>query len=80
MGNSVAEIFNVLTADISSHATTERKTRGVDYDLLKKGNPDEVRFVLGKVIIDCMKSGIAPAKKEEPTDVKAPPSLYSLFR
>ncbi|CAA6675553.1 unnamed protein product [Spirodela intermedia] len=69
MGNTVAEIFSVLTPGIRSHATTGRKARGVDYEL-----------VLGKIIIDAMNSGVAKGKEEEPADLKAPTSLYSLFR
>uniref|UniRef100_A0A0D9VP58 Poly A polymerase head domain-containing protein n=1 Tax=Leersia perrieri TaxID=77586 RepID=A0A0D9VP58_9ORYZ len=49
----VLRIFNGLDSDLTSYQ--ERKgMHGIDYKLLKNGHPSEVRFVLGKVIMDTM--------------------------
>ena len=76
MGRAVGEIFNIPRDDL--HETNGRKTRDIDYALLKKGNSDEVRFVLGKIIIDTMSSGGMTTQDEK--DDRASSSLYSLFR
>ncbi|XP_008789358.2 poly(A) polymerase I-like [Phoenix dactylifera] len=70
MGKSVAELFDVLGNDITSH-DKKRETRDINYELLKRGDLGETRFVLGKVIMDTMNcqltllqsQNVAPAKK-----------------
>ncbi|XP_078448409.1 uncharacterized protein LOC144716985 [Wolffia australiana] len=78
MGKTVAEIFNLP----EHQAKSSDGPRGIDFIRLKKGNPDEVRFVMGKVIIDAMNSGITATAKEGglADDLAAPSSLYELFR
>lgn len=51
MGRRVAKLFDVLGKDIKSY-NKKRETYDINYGLLKAGDPDETRFVLGKVILD----------------------------
>ncbi|XP_004287737.1 PREDICTED: uncharacterized protein LOC101302293 isoform X2 [Fragaria vesca subsp. vesca] len=53
----VAEIFRVLADDIKSY-NTKRKSYVIDYPLLQKGFLCETSFVLGKIILETMGSGI----------------------
>lgn len=51
----VAQIFNVLVNGVTSFEEG-RKSLKIDYNLLGKGDMKEIRFVLGKVIMDTMSS------------------------
>lgn len=53
----VAHIFNVLVKGIESYEEG-RESLEIDYYLLGKGDLREIRFVLGKVIMDTMSSGL----------------------
>lgn len=53
MGKNVAQLFNVLGKDITS-CDKKRETYDINYELLKRGDLSETRFVLGKVIMDTM--------------------------
>lgn len=57
-GRNVAKLFNVLEDDLKSYAQ-DRETFCVNYELLKRGDHDETRFVLGKVIFDMLNSELA---------------------
>ncbi|GJN09197.1 hypothetical protein PR202_ga27180 [Eleusine coracana subsp. coracana] len=65
----VLRIFEGLDSDLASY---EQKTgvcgsRGIDYKSLKDGDPDEIRFVLGKVIMDIMNEDL-PSSVTDLTD------------
>lgn len=70
MGKSVAKLFDVLGKDITS-CDKKRETCDINFELLKRGDPRETRFVLGKVIMDTMNcelthlqsQNVAPAEK-----------------
>lgn len=57
MAERVAHIFNVLVNGIESYKEG-RGSPEIDYYLLGKGDLRETRFVLGKVIMDTMSSGL----------------------
>ncbi|XP_040378190.1 poly(A) polymerase I-like isoform X2 [Oryza brachyantha] len=59
----VLVIFEGLDSDLTSYERT-RGMHEIDYRLLKNGDPDEVRFVLGKVIMDTM-SEVLPCASTE---------------
>ncbi|KAF9609909.1 hypothetical protein IFM89_019002 [Coptis chinensis] len=54
MGRTVAELFEVLLDDVDE--SQNRSCFEIDYELLKQGNHGEIRFVLGKVIMDTLGS------------------------
>lgn len=60
-GKDVAQIFDVLVDDIKS-LSNERHYSSIDYKLLGKGDIEETRFVLGKVIVDTMRGGITQCR------------------
>ncbi|XP_042508935.1 uncharacterized protein LOC122084613 isoform X2 [Macadamia integrifolia] len=66
MGEIVAGIFDVLLNDVESYIY-ERESFEINYGLLGKGDWNEIRFVLGKVIMKTLSSGIT--KKRQPTAV-----------
>ncbi|XP_010266171.1 PREDICTED: uncharacterized protein LOC104603752 [Nelumbo nucifera] len=77
VGRHVAELFSVLKEDIESY-TRERESLEINYKLLGKGDRNEVRFVLGKVIMDTMSSGVVQelrAVDEELVKEKHPQEL-----
>lgn len=53
MGQHVDQVFNILTKDITS-LKTNRHSLEIDYRLLGEGNVREIRFVLGKIILDTL--------------------------
>jgi len=57
-GRNAAKIFDVLERGIISYSK-ERDTLRVNYELLKGGDQDETRFVLGKIIFDTLNSELA---------------------
>ncbi|XP_047314889.1 uncharacterized protein LOC124918866 isoform X2 [Impatiens glandulifera] len=53
------ELFNVLAVNASTLKST-RKRLNIDYDLLGKGDMSEIRFALGRIILDTMSSFLLP--------------------
>ncbi|KAK4261672.1 hypothetical protein QN277_004635 [Acacia crassicarpa] len=66
-GKDVAQLFKVLIRNVDSYRS-EKKDFEINYDLFRRGHPSEIRFVLGKVILETMSSGII--EKEEVLDAK----------
>ncbi|MQM17891.1 hypothetical protein Taro_050876 [Colocasia esculenta] len=64
VGKTVADLFTALETDIESYKD-ERKSYEINYDLLKQGDQNEIRFVLGKVIMDAMTSSVMLEKEQE---------------
>jgi len=62
-------IFEDLASDLPSY-DERRGMRGIDYWSLKHGDPAEVRFVLGKVIMDTMYDKL-PCESTEDEDAAA---------
>ncbi|CAD6209410.1 unnamed protein product [Miscanthus lutarioriparius] len=62
-------IFEGLASDLPSY-DERRGMRGIDYWSLKDGDPAEVRFVLGKVIMDTMYDKL-PCESTEDEDAAA---------
>ncbi|XP_022867742.1 uncharacterized protein LOC111387420 [Olea europaea var. sylvestris] len=56
MGQHVEHVFKILTKDITS-SKTDRNSLEIDYRLLGEGNVREIRFVLGKIILDTLVCG-----------------------
>ncbi|KAJ9172580.1 hypothetical protein P3X46_015797 [Hevea brasiliensis] len=56
-GNHVAQLFDVLLNDVESYESG-RENFMIDYFQLGKGNQHETRFVLGKVILETLSSGL----------------------
>ncbi|XP_059439176.1 uncharacterized protein LOC132171793 [Corylus avellana] len=56
-GDDVAEIFRVLLKDIESYNSGKNNFE-IDYQKLGKGYVNETRFVLGKIILETMSSGV----------------------
>ncbi|KAI3938171.1 hypothetical protein MKW98_018727 [Papaver atlanticum] len=63
VGQNVGELFRVLEQNLETYAN-ERKSFEIDYGLLAMGNIKETRFMLGKVIMDAMSSGVFPKQQE----------------
>ncbi|KAI3898918.1 hypothetical protein MKW92_049374 [Papaver armeniacum] len=63
VGQNVGELFRVLEQNLEKYAN-ERKSFEIDYGLLAMGNIKETRFLLGKVIMDAMSSGVFPKQQE----------------
>ncbi|KAI4314642.1 hypothetical protein L6164_027530 [Bauhinia variegata] len=57
MRMNVAGIFEVLVSDVESYKS-EKKGFQINYNKLGTGDLPETRFVLGKVILETMRSGI----------------------
>ncbi|XP_058777698.1 uncharacterized protein LOC131651969 [Vicia villosa] len=55
-GKAVSEIFEVLINDIKFYKS-KRKSAKINYDMLGSGHISETRFVLGKIILETMRSG-----------------------
>lgn len=62
-------IFEGLASDLPSY-DERRGLRGIGYWSLKHGDPAEVRFVLGKVIMDTMYDNL-PCEYTEDEDTAA---------
>ncbi|XP_026403035.1 uncharacterized protein LOC113298485 isoform X1 [Papaver somniferum] len=63
VGQNVGELFRVFEQNLEKYAN-ERKSFEIDYGLLAMGNIKETRFLLGKVIMDAMSSGVFPKQQE----------------
>jgi hypothetical protein len=59
----VLGIFKGLDSDLTSYVET-RGMHGIDYRLMEYGDAREVRFVLGKVILDTMCEESPPASTD----------------
>lgn len=57
MGRQVAKLFDL---DSKYNSNSHRESDVIDYNLLKKGESNETRFVLGKVIMDVLNDRIKP--------------------
>ncbi|MCL7044987.1 hypothetical protein MKW94_002355 [Papaver nudicaule] len=68
VAQNVGELFRVLKQNIETYAN-KREGFDIDYGLLAMDNIEETRFVLGKVIMDAMSSGvIIQEQKGVPTE------------
>ncbi|XP_073046169.1 uncharacterized protein [Primulina eburnea] len=56
MGLRVKDVFDILLKDVRS-LTVYKKGTDIDYSLLKAGDINEIRFVLGKIIINTLVCG-----------------------
>ncbi|PNY09202.1 tRNA nucleotidyltransferase/poly(A) polymerase [Trifolium pratense] len=54
---AVSEIFEVLVDDIKFYKS-DRKSEKINYNMLGSGHSSENRFVLGKIVLETMRSGI----------------------
>lgn len=82
MGSNVSKLFKILESDIESY-DNRRKTCEINYQLLKKGDPDETRFMLGKIIMETMNSeSESPHEQSQnlPTTQKSHHKLSALFK
>lgn len=70
-GNEVAELFN-----LDSYKRRERYV--INYELLKKGNLDETRFVIGKVIMDTLTAETTRKQGEKMRKQNSSGSIHSL--
>ncbi|KAM0919775.1 hypothetical protein ACQ4PT_007937 [Festuca glaucescens] len=68
----VLGIFKGLDSDLTSYVET-RGMHGIDYRLLDYGDTGEVRFVLGKVILDTMCEESPPASTNDAAAALAKP-------
>ncbi|XP_042470529.1 poly(A) polymerase I-like isoform X3 [Zingiber officinale] len=80
MGKDVATLFDVLESKIKSY-NNKREGCQINYELLKKGNADEIRFVLGKIIMETMNSKSSDGQSQiEHVQSHNHPQLSSLFK
>ncbi|XP_042472519.1 poly(A) polymerase I-like [Zingiber officinale] len=80
MGKDVATLFDVLESKIKSY-NNKREGCQINYELLKKGNADEIRFVLGKIIMETMNSKSSVGQSQiEHVQSHNHPQLSSLFK
>ncbi|KAI3947783.1 hypothetical protein MKX01_034448 [Papaver californicum] len=63
VGQNAGELFRVLEQNIETYAN-EKESSEIDYGLLAMCNIKETRFLLGKVIMDAMSSGVFPKQQE----------------
>jgi hypothetical protein len=80
-GRRLLRIFEGLDSDLSSY---ERRRGiygpcGICYNSLKDGDPGEVRFVLGKVIMDTMNKDL-PCAAVTDLPGRSDPLLSTLFQ
>lgn len=57
-----ARLFSVLVHDVE-HYDSVRNSFNIDYELLRKGDEQEMRFVLGRIVMDTMSSGVVQESK-----------------
>ncbi|XP_011079124.1 uncharacterized protein LOC105162718 [Sesamum indicum] len=63
MGKRVKHMYNILAENITS-LEAEKRNLEIDYGLLTVGNVDEVRFVLGKIILRTLICGATSERGE----------------
>lgn len=76
MGSTVKDMFNVLICEVTT-LNSKRQGLEINYESLGRGNVRELRFVLGKIILDTLGCGVAQEEvhdKEEKDDLHAPGS------
>ncbi|KAI3462331.1 hypothetical protein Pfo_018994 [Paulownia fortunei] len=82
-GKRVNHVFNILAKDVTS-LKSDKRSLDIDYRLLKVGNVGEIRFVLGKIILDTLvygttaERGVTKAKKDNIQVMNPPPKLEIL--
>ena len=69
----VLGIFKGLDSDLTSYDET-RGMHEIDYKLLDAGHTGEVRFVLGKVILDTMSEEESPCASTDDAAASAKPA------
>lgn len=74
MGSIVRDIVTILTQNITA-LEMDRESLDINYDLLLSGSGRELRFVLGKIILNTLGCGIA-SKKDDGKEEKH--ELHSL--
>lgn len=80
MGSDVSKLFDVLERKIKLY-NNKRKGCQINYELLKKGDAYEVRFVLGKIIMETMNSESSDGQSQnEQVQSHNHQELSSLFR
>lgn len=80
MGRDVSKLFDVLESEIKSY-DNKREGCQINYELLKKGDTDEIRFVLGKIIMETMNSESSDGQSQiEQVQSHNHQELSSLFR
>ncbi|XP_072986294.1 uncharacterized protein [Typha latifolia] len=80
MGKNVSKLFDVLDTDIASYQK-KRERYDINYNLLKKGDPDETRFAIGKIIMDAMNDELSYRQTQSVTlKQTSHPPLSSLFK
>ncbi|XP_058187292.1 uncharacterized protein LOC131304175 isoform X2 [Rhododendron vialii] len=57
-----ARLFSMLVHDVE-HYDSGRSSFNIDYELLRKGDEQETRFVLGRIVMDTMSSGVVQESK-----------------
>ncbi|MED6109410.1 hypothetical protein PIB30_033284 [Stylosanthes scabra] len=63
-GHIVADIFRALVNDVQLYRS-KRKGSTIKYDMLSQGSIEETRYVLGKIVLNTMISGIVENKKDD---------------
>ncbi|KAL0463754.1 UNVERIFIED_CONTAM: Poly(A) polymerase I [Sesamum latifolium] len=80
MGRRVKCMYNILAENITS-LEAEKRNLEIDYGLLTAGNVDEVRFVLGKIILRTLICGVTSergATRAKRDDIQATDSPREL--
>lgn len=67
VGGDSCEVFRLLEDDVESYNKT-RISKKIDYQALRKGFMYEVRFVIGKIILETMKDGVDGESQDEVID------------
>ncbi|OVA00606.1 Poly A polymerase [Macleaya cordata] len=75
VGQNAAGLFDVLVSDIESF-NNERESFEIDYELLGIGDKNEIRFVLGKVIMDAMSSRVTQEQHQQAVEEHHLPLSY----
>ncbi|TKY70258.1 Poly(A) polymerase I [Spatholobus suberectus] len=57
-GKVASAIFKMLASDVKFYKSERRKNSKINYGMLGKGNLSEIGFVLGKIVLETMSSGI----------------------
>lgn len=61
-GRDTAQLFSVLVHDVGNY-DSGRSNFNINYELLGKGDEQETRFVLGRIVMDTMSSGVVQESK-----------------
>ncbi|KAK7309404.1 hypothetical protein RJT34_06102 [Clitoria ternatea] len=63
-GKLVSAIFKMLANDAELYKSERRKNSKINYDRLRRGDLSETRFVLGKIVLETMSSGIVCGRED----------------